>query len=260
MAQSNPNIQLRLGVFRFGSYDGDFRVGELRKSGVRIKIQDQPLQVLDILLKHPGELVTREQLRQRLWPADTFVDFDHSLNSAVKKLRLALCDDAETPRFIETLARRGYRFIGPITREEAKLAKIETSTAKPEIGRSRWYRWWIPVTSLLAAMILIIAIMARNQLWRRSGTNPRPIESVAVLPLQNLSSEPQQEYFADGLTDSLITSLGKLGTMRVISRTSVMRVPMVRHRIIGVQSMARLSSRSAATRSNWYRRAIPRDA
>ncbi len=107
MAQATPNMQFRLGLFRFGSYGVDFHSGELRKSGVRIKIQDQPLEVLQVLLEHPGELVTREQLRQRLWSGDTFVDFDHSLNSAVKKLRLALGDDAETPRLIETLARRG---------------------------------------------------------------------------------------------------------------------------------------------------------
>src|ERR1700726_425857 len=100
--------------FRFSVFEADLRVGELRKNGVKVKLQDQPFQILAILLENPGELVSREDLRQRLWPSDTFVDFDHSLNSAVKKLRQALSDDADTPRFVETVPRRGYRFIAPV--------------------------------------------------------------------------------------------------------------------------------------------------
>jgi DNA-binding winged helix-turn-helix (wHTH) protein len=100
-------------VIRFGSFEADLRSGELRKQGLRLKLRDQPFHILIMLLERPGELVTRDELRERLWPADTFVDFDHSLNTAVNKLREALGDSATTPRYIETLARRGYRFIGP---------------------------------------------------------------------------------------------------------------------------------------------------
>ncbi|MGA8298619.1 MAG: winged helix-turn-helix domain-containing protein, partial [Terriglobales bacterium] len=113
MAIEDPNPPARM--FRFSSFELDLRAGELRKHGLRVKLQDQPLQILALLLEKPGEVVTREQLRDRLWPADTFVDFDHSLNSAVKKLRQALNDDPDVPRFIETLPRRGYRFIAPVS-------------------------------------------------------------------------------------------------------------------------------------------------
>ncbi len=105
-------------MVRFGIFELDLVVGELRKSGVRIRLQEQPLQVLAMLLERPGDVVTRDELRQKLWPADTFVDFDHSLNTAVNKIREALGDSASSPRFVETLARRGYRFIAPVQREE----------------------------------------------------------------------------------------------------------------------------------------------
>jgi DNA-binding winged helix-turn-helix (wHTH) protein len=120
---------------RFSSFELDLRARELRKHGVRIKLQDQPFQILALLLEKPGEIVTREELRDRLWPADTFVDYDHSLNSAVKKLRQALSDDPDVPRFIETLPRRGYRFIAPVgdgsSRASAEL-EIPSSTSSPE--------------------------------------------------------------------------------------------------------------------------------
>ena len=102
------------GVLRFGTFEVDQRSGEVRKAGVRIRLQDKPLQVLLVLLEHPGELVTRDQLRERLWSADTFVDFDHSVGTAVAKLRSALGDSAKNPRFVETLGGRGYRFIAPV--------------------------------------------------------------------------------------------------------------------------------------------------
>jgi DNA-binding winged helix-turn-helix (wHTH) protein len=117
-------------VLKFGAYEADLRSGELRKHGLRIKIQEKPFQILALLLERPGEVVTREELRQRLWPADTFVDFDHGLNSAINKLRDALGDTAANPRFIETLARRGYRFIGPIAAEGGTQA---TATAAPAL-------------------------------------------------------------------------------------------------------------------------------
>ena len=151
---------------RFNGYELDAHGGELRKQGAPVKLQGQPFQLLQILLERPGQIVTREELRQKIWPSDTFVDFDHGINNAIKRLRVALSDSAENPRYIETVASRGYRFIASI--------------------------------------------------------NARQIESVAVLPLDNLSGDPEQEYFAEGLTEALINTLAKIGALHVISRTSVM--------------------------------------
>ena len=153
-------------IIRFSTFELDVRAGELRQRGARIRLQDQPLRILEMLLAHPGQLVTREELRARLWPSNTFVDFDHGLNKAINKLREALGDSAESPRFVETLARRGYRFIEDL---------------KDEAGR---------------------------------------IRSLLVLPLENLSRDPEQEYFADGLTEALITNLARISSLRVLSRTT----------------------------------------
>ncbi len=127
---SIPNPHL----LRFGIYEADLRSGELRKNGSKLKLQEQPFQVLAMLLEHPGEVVTREGLRQRLWPADTFVDFDHSLNTAINKLRDALGDSAANPRFIETLAKRGYRFIAPVqsTKTSEEGASNSPATASQQ--------------------------------------------------------------------------------------------------------------------------------
>ncbi len=206
-------------MFRFAVYEIDADAGELRKFGTRIPLQQQPVQILTALVERPGEIVTREELRQLLWPADIFVDFEHSLNSAVKKLRRALNDDPDTPKFVETIPRRGYRFVAPVTRVHPREAvKKYASEEVPTHPRLRWRS--------VAIAGLVVAVVAGVLLFLRFG--PRkvqhgPIESVAVLPLQNLSGNPEQEYFADGLTDALITDLGKLGRVRVISRTSVMR-------------------------------------
>src|SRR4029077_10355131 len=116
------------GVFRFGVYEANASSGELRKSGLRLRLQDQPFQALLILLARPGEVVTREELRKHLWPADTFVDFDHSLNTVMNKLRESLNDSAANPRFIETLARRGYRFPAPVEFASQQVAPTPIST------------------------------------------------------------------------------------------------------------------------------------
>src|SRR5438874_1773690 len=153
---------------RFGQFAMDECTGELCKDGIKVRLQEQPLQILQILLEHSGEVVTREELRKRVWPSDTFVDFDHGINNAIKRLREALGDSGETPRYIETLPRRGYRFVQNVESREDR------------------------------------------------------IRSLAVLPLENLSHDPEQEYFADGLTEALITSLAKISALRVISRTTAM--------------------------------------
>ncbi len=213
-------------VIRFDTFDLDLRAGELRKHGVKLRLQGQPLQVLAILLESAGNPVTREELRNQLWPADTFVDFDHSLHNAIARIREALADSAETPRYIETLPRRGYRFIAQVER-----VRPETPLASSENGKETSEK--VAVTSqtkprVALAFTIFALAAAGSAFWLvRTGLHatiaaPR-IRSIAVLPLQNLSGDPSQEYFTDGMTDELITDLAKINALRVISRTSVMR-------------------------------------
>lgn len=151
---------------RFGPFEADLHSGELLRLGAKVRLQDQPFQVLAALLERAGQVVTREELRQKIWQADTFVDFERGLNKAINRLRVSLGDSAEKPKFIETLPRRGYRFIAPVQRN---------------------------------------------------------IRSLAVLPLENLSGDPNLEHWADGITDEMITHVAKIVDLRVISRTSIMR-------------------------------------
>ncbi len=220
---------------RFGVFELDLRTGELRKHGLRVRLQEQPFQVLAMLLEHPGEVVAREELQKKLWPADTFVDFDHGLNKAISKIREALGDSAESPRFVETVARRGYRFLADVkVAEEATLRSPELATlphpvaeagdrpdlaVKPEIPKRRLPSLVWKISAL--ALILLVASLAAWKIhsWNRPSLT---IRSLAVLPLESLSSDASQDYFADGMTDELISDLGQISALRVISRTSVM--------------------------------------
>lgn len=181
-----------------------------------------------MLLERPGELVTREEIRKRLWPDDTNVDFDHGLNNAVNRLREALGDSAESPRFIETLPRRGYRFNGIVHEQpESLLQDTPAAPSNTSVPASYWERkrqWRRASFAWIAVAGAAILVAAFAPLTFRSGTTTlrAPIRSVAVLPMQNLSGDPAQEYFADGITDALITHLARIGSLRVISRTSVM--------------------------------------
>ena len=199
----------------FRDFELDLTSGELHKGGQKVPLPPKAFDVLRCLVEHPGEVVTREDLRARLWAADTFVEFDDSLNHAVKKLRQALGDSAENPQFIETLPRHGYRFVA-----SANTDNIPGGT-KPK------RRYAVPVlVSGLALLALMAALAAydagslRRRLW--GHTAEPPIRSLAVLPLSNLTGDPQQDYFADGMTDALITDLAKIRELKVISRTSVM--------------------------------------
>jgi TolB-like protein/DNA-binding winged helix-turn-helix (wHTH) protein len=205
-------------ALRFGVFELDRRAGELRKKGMKIRLQGQPAEILVMLL--PGATISREELKKKLWPADTFVDFEQGLNNAMNRLRVALDDDAESPRFIETLPRRGYRFIG-------SLNGTERAPEEPRTTSSAGASIWLPVLGALAILTVAAVLVGlnvrgwRDRLFNRS---PKPqIQALAVLPLTNLSGDPEQEYFADGMTESLITELGKISSPRVISRQSVMQ-------------------------------------
>lgn len=189
---------------RFGIFEIDPASGELHKDGLKIKLQGQPIQVLTALLEHPGEVVTREELRRRLWPSDTFVDFEHNLNSAVKRLREALGDSADNPRFIETLPRHGYRFIGPIEEPEQRLHS-------PHVR--------VRLMSVAGLIVLLAAALWFATTKRQQESSEIP-PSVAVLPFVNLSPDKDQEYFSDGLAEELLDSLTKVQGLRVAARTS----------------------------------------
>ena len=218
----------QMGAIRFGVYEVDLRAGELRKQGVKIKLQDQPFQVLLILLEKPGELVTREELRKRIWPSDTFVDFDGGVNNAVKRLREALSDRADTPRFIETLPRRGYRFIASINGSATSTPDHGHATAHRNAD-SQPARQSLRTNILIGvgcATLLLLVLVLTSSKWRHAlgGTSAvTQIGSIAVLPLDNLSHDLQQDYLSDGMTDELINELGQVKTLRVVSRTSVMQ-------------------------------------
>jgi TolB-like protein/DNA-binding winged helix-turn-helix (wHTH) protein/Tfp pilus assembly protein PilF len=215
--------------FRFDIFTLDAKTGELTREGTRRAIlREQPLQLLLALLENPGELISREELAHRLWSAGTFVDFDRGLNKVVNHLRETLGDSVEEPRFIETFPRKGYRFIAPLLPDAPGLL----GTEKPEqssnevVQRQPELRWWIMAAA--AAVVLVGILVAtniagiRNWVAKRRQTTPQ-ISAVAVIPLENLSHDPEQEYFADGITDTLITDLAKISNLRVISRTSIVR-------------------------------------
>jgi TolB-like protein/DNA-binding winged helix-turn-helix (wHTH) protein/Flp pilus assembly protein TadD len=225
-------------IARFGAYEADARNGELRKSGMRLKLSVQPFQVLTILLEKRGDLVTREELRDRIWPSGTFVDFENSLNKAVAKLRAILNDDPSSPRFIETVPRRGYRFLAPVEFIETEIDRRRTNgSAQPASNGSgvssvveapfapaksqpkmRAKVAWM-VSGVLALTLLIAAAVSLP------GRTQKPwiANSVAILPFENLSGDPAQDYFVAGMTDEVISDLAKIKSLRVAPSSSVER-------------------------------------
>ena len=243
LGDSMPEAPTQLSqYFHFGTFEVDLRLRELRKQGLKVKLQDKPFNMLALLLEQAGEIVTREDLRGRLWPSDTFVDFDANLNTTLNKLRRALGDSADNPRFIETLPRHGYRFIAPVeaaaTDTEPKVAPAGTiptpttslvSVASPGHQRLRgWMRSYAAIVSAImvavTASVLLTILTIRWTVVRQSrSTTERTM--LLVLPFEDLSGDSGQEYFADGLTDEIITELGHVRPDRlgVIARTSAMQ-------------------------------------
>ena len=230
MQQANDSS----GRLRFGVFEVDLRAGELTRRGRRIRLQEQPFQVLAMLLERPGEVVTREELREKIW-GQTVVDFDHGLNKAINKIREALGDSAENPRFVETVARRGYRFLadvapidtgsgrqpGPLPEgvvPPADSHRVELAdSGMPAKEAYRPHAWKL----LGFGFALVFAASLSWYLYSQSQS-PTKIRSLAVLPLESLSGDASQDYFTDGMTDQLITNLGQINALRVISRTSAM--------------------------------------
>jgi TolB-like protein/DNA-binding winged helix-turn-helix (wHTH) protein/Tfp pilus assembly protein PilF len=218
---SPPSSSGRAPGVRFGPFEAHLETRELRRDGRRVKLQGKAFDVLLVLLRNPGGFVTREALERELWPEGTYVDFEHGLNSVVRKLREALGDDAHSPRYVETVPRHGYRFIAPVTVLAAAPAPLDgapDAASTPE-GRP------LPRRGLaLALTVLVLGIVAAW--WPRIERALRPsdtaIRSLAVLPLLDLSAAGDHEYFADGMTESLIAELGRLPDLKVISRTSAM--------------------------------------
>jgi TolB-like protein/DNA-binding winged helix-turn-helix (wHTH) protein len=217
-------------VVLFGVFEADFRSEELRKNGVKIRIQDLPFRTLKLLLGRPNEVITREEFRQALWPGDVFVDFDLGIRSAIKRLRDALGDSAENPIFVETVDRRGYRWIAPTHVEPppeatvtAELEALDLAAATPAVALTDnwdWIRNWKVAGLVVAAAFALgaLGVLSLVLLRRHAGA-----DSIAVLPFTNGSGDANTDYLSDGITESLIGNLAHVPQLKVKSRSSVFR-------------------------------------
>lgn len=199
----------------FGAYEADLRSGELLKNGNRVRLQAQPFQLLAMLLERPGEVVTREEICQKLWSGDTFVDFDRSLGTAVNKIREVLNDSAAEPRYVETLPKRGYRFIAPVN----PVGESPAPEREPPPPQEKKVDDRTPALRRVALAVALAALLVSGlAAWH--FLRPPPVRSIAVLPLVSSSDDPGQQYFAYAVADELITNLAQIGSLRVISHTS----------------------------------------
>lgn len=215
-------------IFEFGDFRLDCIRFELWRAGRSLKLERKPMELLILLATREGDLVTRAEIAEHLWGNEVFVDTEHGINTAIRKVRQALRDDSEQPRFVHTVTGRGYRFVGPVVVAQPTPSSgnatltpeppAETSVTQPSASRSRlWF-----VVGCAAALVLLVAVILRVRAHPTHAATPA-IQSLAVLPLENLSGDPKQDYFADGMTDELTTMLAKNSTLRVVSRTSVMQ-------------------------------------
>ena len=226
-------------TYRFGLFEVDERQGDVLKGGSRMRLRGRPYEILLILLERPGELIPREELRSRLWSSDTFVDFDHGLNASVNRLRDVLGDSADSPRFIETIPRKGYRFIAPVTAMPSLAASPAAAVAAPAIvapapsplpadalpgSAPRLRRMRVPLAIATAVVVVMLGLVIG--VWRIYATRVAGAATMrlAVLPFRNVSGDPEQEFFSDGFTDEMIAELGALEPSRlgVIARTTSM--------------------------------------
>ena len=222
MGESRPPPQF----VGFGAFEVDLRSGELHRDGRKIPLQDKPFQILALLLERPGELVTRDELRERLWPGHTFVDFDHGLNTAVKKLRHALEDSADRPQHVETLARRGYRFLAPIAHRPSASPTLDPGASAPAVTRAADQprargraRVWAGTLAAMGLTVALVALAVRVRPRPESASVGRS-PSLVVLPFENLGGSAEDEYLADGLTETLTTELARVPGLLVIARNS----------------------------------------
>lgn len=220
-------------ILRFGPYEVDVYAGELRKNGNKVHIQDKPLRLLAVLTRRQGKVVTRDELREELWPGQTYVEYEDGLNTAVRKLRETLSDPREKPKFIETVPRRGYRFIAPVeeiletpTTDLKAVASPEAAFAPIQPSALREERKTI-VTILPVLALAVVVAVSSYVAWRHFRPTPKPLPGsamLAVLPFQNLTGDAGEEYVSDGFTEEIISQLGRLNhdQLRVIARTSMM--------------------------------------
>src|SRR5947209_2137147 len=216
--------QIHSPKFRFAEYELDVRTGELKKSGHKIPLPSQAIQLLALLLERAGDVVTREELYAALWPTGTVVEFDHGINSSIRRLRAALNDSSDRPRYIETLPKRGYRFIFPVedenrVPEEAQADVAEASPVPEQQCGDRSGRKWLWV-GIGAAAVLVVTILACIQ-WRTAQV--KPINSIAILPLVNATGDPNSDYLSDGISEEIINTLSAAPHLKVIARTSAFR-------------------------------------
>jgi TolB-like protein/DNA-binding winged helix-turn-helix (wHTH) protein/Tfp pilus assembly protein PilF len=212
---------------------------ELRKHGTQIRLPGQPFLILSILLEKPGEVVSREELREKLWASNTFVDFEHSLNSAIKKLRFVLGDSPENSLYIETVPRVGYRFIAPVEEvlspaQPLQLVELDPASDKdpPELRKVRW----LPIVAASAVLLIVVGVYVA---WSKTHVRPPAAPGrlmLAVLPFENLTGDPSQEYLSDGLTEETIAQLGRLDPdhLGVIARTSVMHYKQSQEQLVQI--------------------------
>lgn len=218
------SVTVPSGPVHFGNFELDLGTGELRREGTPVKLQPQPAKVFVLLVSRAGEVVTREELAKHVWGSETFVDFDKGLTFAIRQIRTALEDDIDQPRFLETLPKRGYRFVASLSYPAAPQALAPSATSvSPPRPHDVVVRYGMAAVAVAIMFTLGLAISWKRLTTPKSNGAGAAISSVAVLPLRNLSRDPDQEYFSDGMTDELITDLAKVGGLRVISHTSVQR-------------------------------------